>query len=220
MHTDVSTFSARLRQATRLDHGEAESSEFISSLMQGERSGADYVLLLAQYRPLYAALESAADRLRSDPELAQILDPALDRLAALDADLPGLAAWAGLDAIPAVTPEALAYADRITQAGLDQDASRLVAHHYLRYLGDLSGGQVIGILVARHYGVPAHLLNMWDFPHIPKPKVYKDRYRDLMDIYANQERGDAIVMEAVLGFQLNRELFKALSSLSPRTVIA
>lgn len=220
MKTDVSTFSARLRQATRLDHGEAESSEFISSLMQGERTGADYVLLLAQYRPLYAALERATARLRADADLAEIFDPALDRLAALDSDLAGLAEWAGLDSVPAVLPEALNYADRITEAGLEADPSRLVAHHYLRYLGDLSGGQAIGTLVARHYGVPAYLLKMWDFPHIPKPKVYKDRYRELMDVYADEQRGDAIVMEAVLGFQLNRQLFKALSAVSPRVVIA
>lgn len=212
MKTDVTTFSARLRQATRLDHGEAETANFISSLMQGERTGADYVLLLAQYRPLYAALETATARLRQSNELVtELFDPALDRLASIDADLPGLAEWAGLDAVPAVTNSTLAYARRIEETGQLEDPSRLVAHHYLRYLGDLSGGQVIGSLVARHYGVPSELLTMWQFPEIPKPKVYKDRYRELMDLYADASREDAIIEEASLGFRLNREVFEDLA---------
>ncbi len=216
MSAENPAFSSRLRQATRADHTDAESSEFITSLMEGARSGADYVLLLAQYRPLYAALESATARWRHEPAVADLFDPALDRLAALDADLPRLAEWAGLPEVPAVVPAAEAYARRITATGAMNDPGRLVAHHYLRYLGDLSGGQAIGALVARHYGVPADLLRMWEFPSIPKPKPYKDRYRGLLDAFAAQHDGDAVVHEAALGFRLNRDVFGELSRRSPQ----
>lgn len=215
MNAESPTFSARLRQATRVDHTEAESSEFITSLMEGARSGADYVLLLAQYRPLYAALESATARWRREPSVAELFDPALDRLAALDSDLSRLVEWAGLAAVPAVVPAAESYARRITETGALEDPARLVAHHYLRYLGDLSGGQAIGTLVARHYGVPAGMLSMWEFPAVPKPKLYKDRYRELLDVFAQGHSGDAVVEEAALGFRLNREVFGELSRQSP-----
>jgi heme oxygenase len=215
VNTDLSTFSARLRQATRLDHGEAETSAFITTLMQGERTGADYVLLLAQYRPLYAALEAATAARRDEACVAELFDPALDRLAAIDSDLPKLAEWAGLDEIPAVVNSTLAYARRVEEVGQLEDPSRLVAHHYLRYLGDLSGGLAIGSLVARHYGVPSEMLSMWSFPAIEKPKVYKDRYRELLDLFAEPSREDAVVEEASLGFRLNREVFGDLGRVSP-----
>lgn len=218
---EPTTFSARLRQATRSDHTEAESADFISTLMQGERRGSDYVLLLAQYRPLYGALEQATATRRAEPALAELLDPALDRLAAIDADLPRLVEWAGMASIPDAVPEALAYAERIRSVDEEPDGARLVAHHYLRYLGDLSGGQVIGRLVARHYGVPAAALSMWQFDGIEKPKVYKDRYRELLDAFGTGPAIEqAVVDEAALGFRLNREMFAGLGRVSAATVPA
>ncbi|MFX4270692.1 biliverdin-producing heme oxygenase [Propionibacteriaceae bacterium Y1685] len=81
MADDTTTFSARLRAATRTDHAEAENSPFIVTLLEGSRSLADYTSLIAQYRPIYAALEAAAARLRQHAELTQILDPRLDAFA-------------------------------------------------------------------------------------------------------------------------------------------
>lgn len=214
MQTEQSSFSSRLRDATRTDHTEAETSSFISDLMQGERTGADYVLLLAQYRPIYAALEAAAAHHRSNPVVAELFDEKLDRLASIDADLPKLAEWAGLPAVPAIVPATQAYADRIEEVGNDADPARLLAHHYLRYLGDLSGGQAIGKLVARHYGPPADAMSMWHFESIPKPKVYKDGYRDLLDAFGDAAQRDAVVEEAINGFRLNRDMFVELDGIS------
>ncbi|MFC3184480.1 biliverdin-producing heme oxygenase [Pseudoglutamicibacter albus] len=89
---------------------------------------------------------------------------------------------------------------------------RLIAHHYLRYLGDLSGGQAIGALVARHYNIPSELLTMWKFPTIDKPKIYKDAYRIHLDHFAQQANQAEIVDEARLGFALNRNLFVELGA--------
>jgi heme oxygenase len=215
---EQSTFSSRLRAATRADHTEAETSTFISDLMQGERRGWDYVLLLAQYRPIYAALESAVAAHRDDPAVAELFDAKLDRLACIDADLRKLKDWAGLDEVPEVVPATRVYAERIVEAGERGDLAALLAHHYLRYLGDLSGGQAIGKLVSRHYGTPAEAMTMWHFEGIPKPKVYKDRYRDLLDDFGTDAQRDAVVAEAIHGFQLNRGMFIELDDVS-RTVV-
>lgn len=214
MLTELPSFSSRLREATRLDHTEAETSDFIATLMQGERTGADYVLLLAQYRPIYAALEAAAAEHRADPAVAELFDLRLDRLASIEADLPKLAEWAGLDAIPYAVPATLAYAARIEEVGRNEDPSLLLAHHYLRYLGDLSGGQAIGKLVMRHYGAPVEAMSMWHFEGIEKPKVYKDHYRELLDGYGTEEQQAAVIDEAIGGFQLNRNMFLDLDKAS------
>lgn len=207
------TFSARLRDVTRADHTAAETSEFITTLMDGSRNSRDYALLLAQYSYIYAALEQECRRLSGDPELAGILDPRLERSAFIEADLTGLLEQVGLGELPAELPATAAYVRRIRESA--QEPARLLGHHYLRYLGDLSGGQVIGRLVARHYGIDEAQLTMWKFEGIDKYKPYKDEYRDKLDGYATSaERADAMIEESIRGFQLNRDLFAALQDQS------
>lgn len=76
----------------------------------------------------------------------------------------------------------------------------------MRYLGDLSGGQVIKTMVRRHYGVEDGL-SFYEFD-IPKPKVYKDDYRAALDALplTESERGTALEA-ATRAFELNHQLF-------------
>ncbi len=82
--------------------------------------------------------------------------------------------------------------------------------HYLRYLGDLSGGQAIGALVARHYAVPREQLTMWDFSEIDAPKRVKDDYRELLDAISDPSVQEELLAEARIGYALAGELFGAL----------
>ncbi|WP_431712105.1 biliverdin-producing heme oxygenase [Glutamicibacter uratoxydans] len=101
------------------------------------------------------------------------------------------------------------------------EPARLVAHHYLRYLGDLSGGLAIGKLVARHYGIGYEALNMWDFGEIEKPKLYKDAYRAKLDaLGADPQIGAAILDEAKRGFQWNKAIFEDLLRSSNEELIS
>ena len=87
---------------------------------------------------------------------------------------------------------------------------QLLAHHYLRYLGDLSGGQAIGALVARHYQVPREQLTMWDFSDIDAPKRVKDAYRAHLDEITDPAVREEFLAETKLGYELAGELFTAL----------
>ena len=185
-------------------------------------------MLLSQYRFIYAALEEECRALRGRSEpmdqegglLADLLDPQLERLPSIEADLASLVPAVGLDAAPGALPATREYAARI-RAAAAEDPARLVAHHYLRYLGDLSGGLAIGKLVSRHYGIAQEHLSMWNFHGIEKPKVYKDHYRTKLDAYAvDDARADALVDEAASGFALNRALFAELLGLSRKVATA
>ncbi|KAG6880674.1 hypothetical protein C0992_003057, partial [Termitomyces sp. T32_za158] len=51
-----------------------------------------------------------------------------------------------------ITPPALkAYVDRVQALAKAPDPSPLLAHSYVRYLGDLSGGQMIRRTIAKAY---------------------------------------------------------------------
>lgn len=207
--TDATQFSARLRSVTQEDHHAAESSDFITTLMGGERSARDYMLLIAQYHYIYGALEEEVRVLAADPELREIFDATLERSGQIAKDLDVLLPAHGLKEIPAALPATEAYVAAIRASAAEP--ARLVAHHYLRYLGDLSGGLAIGKLVSRHYSIPDEALNMWKFEAIDKPKIYKDSYRDKLDVFgANTSHAEAVLDEAKRGFQWNKAIFEDL----------
>lgn len=207
--TDTSQFSTQLRNVTQEDHHAAESSDFITTLMGGERSARDYMLLISQYHYIYEALEEEVRALAADPELAAIFDPHLERGAQIAKDLQVLLPMHGLKEIPAALPATEDYVAALRASAAEP--ARLVAHHYLRYLGDLSGGLAIGKLVSRHYAIPDEALNMWKFEAIEKPKRYKDAYREKLDAFgADTSQAEAVLDEAKRGFQWNKAIFEDL----------
>lgn len=206
------TFSQIVRATTAERHSAAEHSSFMTDLMKGDLNAAAYTRLLAQYEFIYEALETvAAEFRRAGHPLTQAFDhPGLDRLDSIRADLRQLA---GEDHETELLPSTARYADRI-RATVDTP-ERFLAHHYLRYLGDLSGGQAVAALMARHYEVPSEGLSMYRFPELPKPKVFKDQYRVLLDEAPfTQEQRDAFLEEAIAGFDLNAEVFADLEKVT------
>ncbi|MFJ2146296.1 heme oxygenase (biliverdin-producing) [Glutamicibacter sp. NPDC087831] len=217
--TDTSQFSAQLRSVTQEDHHAAESSDFITTLMGGERSARDYTLLISQYHYIYEALEEEVRALASHPALTDIFDLHLERGAQIIKDLEVLLPMHDLEESPAALPATEDYVAALRAAAADP--ARLVAHHYLRYLGDLSGGLAIGKLVSRHYSIPDEALNMWKFDAIEKPKLYKDAYREKLDTFgANPSHAEAVLDEAKRGFQWNKAIFEDLLRATSRKVPA
>lgn len=205
--TERVAFSARLKAETAARHQHAEHSNFMADLMGGKLTVRAYRMLLTQYVYIYEALEEVAAGFRAHPN--PITDPfvleGLDRLVAINADLAELGGPTGAQPLPATADYAAAI--RATAS----TPERFLAHHYLRYLGDLSGGQAVAALVARHYAVPAEALNMYRFEALPKPKVFKDSYRDLLDgAPLTDAQRDALVDEALAGFDHNSRVFTQL----------
>ncbi|CCH80294.1 Heme oxygenase [Nostocoides japonicum T1-X7] len=210
----MTRLSTVLRTSTAQAHEDAERSPFMTRLLAGDGIPADFSALTAQLYPVYAALEAALDRFASHPVVAAVHDPALARTDRLASDLAELygPTWAARRAdgsIPTL-PATAVYVDRLIR--LDRPEA-LVAHHYVRYLGDLSGGQIVARLVARHYGVPAEALSFYRFEAIPKRKAYKDAYRARLDALALDDRTRALVVAtAIEAFGLNRAVFTDLET--------
>ncbi|MDN6679938.1 MAG: biliverdin-producing heme oxygenase [Yaniella sp.] len=221
---DSHSLASRVRQLTAEDHRSAETASFITGLMGGERSVRDYALLVSQYHFIYEALDAAAETLRTEtilPGVTALLDPKLDRRSAIQRDLATLLPETGLSCALVPMKATVEYVARIHQVA--NDPARLTAHHYLRYLGDLSGGLAIARLMQRHYQVPDHQLNMYTFESIEKPKLYKDAYRDQLNrLGLTVEQEETFIEEAGFGFGYNKRIFEELGdyadSLTPMTV--
>ena len=206
-----------VRAASADDHRAAESRSFITALMGGELSLDDYTRYLAQLAWVYDALEERGSR-DGDPA---VFDPALARMAAIEADLAALAAAEWRDRHPPL-PDTPAYARHI-RAKSDDDVrsvrggqavgQRYLAHHYTRYLGDLSGGQAIAALVARHYGATPDQLGFYRFDIADEGIVrYKRGYREAMNaLPLSPDEVDVLVAEVRTSFRMNSAVFEALA---------
>ena len=107
-------------------------------------------------------------------------------------------------------PATTAYCDRIRAVCFDEPDG-FVAHHYTRYLGDLSGGQAIGRILDRTFELDGAGIAFYAFPEIPKPKVYKDGYRARLDALGlTAEEQERVVTEVKTAFRLNQALFAEL----------
>ncbi|MDL4777001.1 MULTISPECIES: heme oxygenase (biliverdin-producing) [Thermomonosporaceae] len=203
-------FSAQLRAATWSDHGDNEGSSYMSALVGGRLGREEYAVLVAQLHPVYDTLErAAAERMAADPVAGPFAFADLCRRDALEADLafyygPG---WRERLAPSEATRR---YCDRLREICFDWPGG-FVAHHYTRYLGDLSGGQYIGKQVQLRLGLGADGdgVRFYRFPG--KPKGYKDRYRALLDAApwdaAERER---IIAEVKTAYRLNASVTEAL----------
>jgi heme oxygenase len=201
-------FSARLRAATRPDHDGSEHSPYMTALVEGRLRFEDHALLIEQLYFVYDVLEQAADRLRDDETAAAFDLPGFRRMPALRADLEFFHGpnWAGRLRADDATRR---YRDRLREVCFDWPGG-FVAHHYTRYLGDLSGGQIIARRLSRAYGLSGTGgLRFYRFDG--RPKALKDRYRALLDSAPwDESERRRIIAEVRTAYHLNNELTAAL----------
>ncbi|KAI0688705.1 heme oxygenase [Cytidiella melzeri] len=156
---DVATL---LRTGTAAAHDKAENSEGAGWLVRGELDREEYVRFLMMLYHVYEHLETALEKYSTHPVLAPTYNPTLfARTAALSSDISHFlqlpeSSWlshpihTSLEASP---PEAFtAYTARIRYLA-DTNPAGLLAHAYVRYLGDLSGGQFIKRRIIKAYNL-------------------------------------------------------------------
>ncbi|WP_243056902.1 heme oxygenase (biliverdin-producing) [Nocardioides sp. SR21] len=200
------SLSTAMREGSMAEHQQAEDSPFMSELLGGRVNEQGYADLLLRLRVVYSTMEPILRDRLDDPIVAAVHDTALERLAAVDADLEH---WCPDGTRTVDSPAADAYRARLEQAG--EWGGFLIAHHYTRYLGDLSGGQAIGRILDRTFELDGKGVSFYDFPEIEKPKVYKDGYRARLDALGLSAEDQARVVEEVkVAFRMNQALFVEL----------
>lgn len=197
------SLSAAMRDGSQEAHDAAEGSSFVSELLGGAVNARGYLDYLLRLRMVYSELENALRAQRCDTLVSAVFDPALERQTALDSDIEY---WSAGVPVTIDSPAARAYCERIATAS----GGALLAHHYTRYLGDLSGGQAIGRILNRVFELDGNGLSFYEFPMRAKP--YKDAYRARLDALSlDSEEAKHVVDEVKVAFRLNQELFDELA---------
>lgn len=204
---------------TRALHTEAERSGIVVDILKGEASREDYILFLRNLLPAYRALEEGLSRHTGSPILGELANYRLDRAPAIAADLDALSGPGWESRVP-VLKSALTYAAKIDDA-TNGDGSRLIAHAYTRYLGDLNGGQILSRLLTKALDLKPNETSFYDFSKFADPDALKTGYRLAID-----RAGDAlsdlepVIEEGARAFELNialsEEAQQATGSLAAR----
>lgn len=203
--------SALLREGTRADHGAANSEDFIERLMAGSLDRAAYADLSAQLLVVYEALEAASAAVSHDERGAGLVFDELVRVPAIERDLAYLYGPAWREEVT-ILPATRAYAGRVREVG--DSLPHYAAHSYTRYLGDLSGGQIVKRMMRQHYGLDGDGVAFYTFPDIPKVKPFKDTYRGRLDgLDLGPDEVATTLAEAHHAFHLNRVLFGELAEI-------
>ncbi|WP_435209774.1 heme oxygenase (biliverdin-producing) [Streptomyces sp. bgisy034] len=212
----MDSFSTVIRTASHEEHVQAETSTFMSDMLGG-RLGVDaYARYTEQLWFVYEALEAGAGRLASDPVAGPFIRPELFRLASLERDLAHLRGPEWRSQVSAL-PATRAYADRVRECADDWPAG-YIAHHYTRYLGDLSGGQIIRDKAEKTWGFTrkGDGVRFYVFEEISNPAAFKRSYRELLDeVRADDLEKQRIVAECKRAFALNTAVFRALGEEFP-----
>jgi len=213
------TFSKELKIGTKKSHSAAENTSFVRSFLRGVVSKESYKKLVSDLYFVYSAMEEEVENLKDHPIIGQIQLSDLKRVNALEQDLRFYYGpiWRSI-----ITPSEACnqYVNRIREVAKNEP-ELLVGHHYTRYLGDLSGGQILKGIAKKALALgDGQGLKFYDFEKIEDAKAYKAGYRGILDgLPITEHQSNAIIVEANYAFRLNMYMFDTLEGNSFKSLL-
>ncbi|KAF0699388.1 Aste57867_10049 [Aphanomyces stellatus] len=208
-----------LKYGTKKSHKEAENVHFVREFIKGRINKDVYKVMVAMLYYVYSELEAQMRdaAAKNDPIFTPLHFPAeLERKESLEQDLIYYYGTNWKDAMPKPTKATTEYIERLRFVGGNQPAL-LVAHAYTRYMGDLSGGQILKrtAIKAMHLQ-DGHGTSFYDFDNITTShKLFKDKYRHALNgLDISDGISVQLVQEANVAFLLNMKVFEELDVLS------
>nr|YP_009511274.1 heme oxygenase [Gracilariopsis longissima]AXI97151.1 heme oxygenase [Gracilariopsis longissima] len=202
----------QLREGTTKAHSMAENVSFVKSFLGGVVDKKSYRKLVANLFFVYTALEEEIEKNKNHSVIRCIYFPELNRKLSLSQDLQY---YYGTNWQEKVSPSLATkiYVDRIRNISANQP-ELLIAHAYTRYMGDLSGGQILKRIAQTVMNLSgSDGVSFYNFKNIKDDKAFKAIYRQALDnTPINSRQISQIIAEANIAFNLNMKVFQELNS--------
>ena len=204
--------AGQLREGTKKSHTMAENTGFVACFLKGVVEKKSYRKLISDLYFVYQAMEEEIDRLvlQDHPVIKHIGFKSLFRRETLENDLKYYFGENWKKEIK-ISKSAEEYVVRIRNVAKNSP-ELLVGHHYTRYIGDLSGGQILKKIAKKALNLNGNNgLNFYEFELIDDEKKFKEEYSQTLNkLPINQETADQIIDEANKAFVYNMKMFKEL----------
>lgn len=190
--------ATRLREITMENHKKAERSQFIGRIIKKTLTPHQYYLYLANMLPMYSVLEEAAGKTDIFKGIGSI-----KRVNHLKSDVEELEKIHKFRK-PFIANATYEYCDYIMNH-ISTDREKLLAHVYVRHMGDLSGGQIIKKMIhgsGKHYTFSGDVVEL--------KKKLGDKLSDDLADEANK------CFELVTGFLQELDCHIALHEVEPK----
>ena len=206
----VSDFALQLKTETKKSHTAAENTKFVSSFLRGVVSEESYSQLVANFYFIYRAMEEEFEKHKESPILGPVHSEVLNRVNSLERDLRYFYGPIWRHHVKP-TEQCQRYVNRIREVS-DDEPELLIGHHYTRYMGDLSGGQILKNIAEKSLNLrDGEGLHFYEFEGIADKKGFKTQYRNtLNNIPITQSMANAIITEANWAYRLNMFMFDEL----------
>ncbi|MBD2336581.1 heme oxygenase (biliverdin-producing) [Calothrix sp. FACHB-156] len=205
-----SNLASKLRVGTKKAHTMAENVGFVKCFLKGVVEKSSYRKLVGNFYFVYSAMEEEMEKHRDHPIVSKIYFTELNRKHTLEQDLSFYYGSNWREQVQ-LSPAGEAYVKRIREVSATAPEF-LIAHSYTRYLGDLSGGQILK-------GIAQTAMNLndgqgtafYEFADISDEKGFKAKYRQALDeMPIDEATADRIVDEANAAFGMNMKMFNEL----------
>ncbi|ABM72988.1 Heme oxygenase [Prochlorococcus marinus str. MIT 9515] len=204
--------AGQLREGTKKSHTMAENTGFVACFLKGVVEKKSYRKLISDLYFVYQAMEEEIERLVKEehPVIKPIGFKSLFRTETLENDLKFYFGDDWKNEIN-ISKSAEEYVKRIHLVA-QTSPELLVGHHYTRYIGDLSGGQILKKIAKKALNLDGNNgLNFYEFKNIGDEKKFKEEYsKTLNQLPINQTIADEIIDEANKAFTYNMKMFKEL----------
>lgn len=211
--------ATQLREGTSKSHSMAENVSFVKSFLGGVVDKDSYRKLVSNLYFVYSAMEEAMEKNKDNPIIAPIYFRELNRCKSLERDLEYFYGenWKTDIVISSATQ---LYVDRINIISKERP-ELLVAHAYTRYLGDLSGGQILKKIAQRAMNLSdGKGLSFYEFDDVTDEQQFKQNYKKALDsLGLDLHLADQVVAEANLSFTMNMKMFQELDTNFTKVVL-
>jgi heme oxygenase len=206
---DAMKLSEILRETSKVPHAEVESTAFAKNLANGKLSQEEYVKYLTALKPIYCELEqqlTANHKIEALESFTTDSFKVLYRTEAIEKDL--LAFGMKEQAPVAGVKDYVGHLKEIAKT----KPHLLIAHVYIRYLGDLFGGQMImkkietlwpGKIAFYHYAAPLD----------KKPMLFVRKFKQLLDeAPLDTSQINEVAQEALWAYKQHTVIFSQLEN--------
>ncbi len=208
----------KLRAGTQQAHAAIENIGFMKCFVKGVVDRNCFAKFLSNLYFVYSELEAALETNKNHPCISVLYFRELNRKANLEKDLEFYYGSGWRNQIKPLAP-AQNYISRIREVSASYP-ELLIAHAYTRYMGDLSGGQMLQKVVQSTLNLEGYQgTSFYNFEEIPDKTAFKNKYRQALNTIAiDDTTADRIVAEANYSFHFNMQMAKELEEILIKSI--